>query len=88
MTVTLPPQVEALIQEKVDSGLYPTADAVIEEAMRLLDEQDRIRWLQEAIAAGQRSGAIAMTPERMHATIQRGIADAAAGKPVKDAVAP
>ena len=46
MNVSLPPEIERLIEEKVASGLYPTASDVVEEGLRLLfrrgdfDEQE------------------------------------------------
>jgi antitoxin ParD1/3/4 len=50
MTVALDPQSEALIQKKVDSGLYPDAATVVREALRLLEEHDRLRYLRTALA--------------------------------------
>jgi antitoxin ParD1/3/4 len=41
MSIQIAPRVEAQIREKVASGRYATADEVMEEAMRLLDEGDR-----------------------------------------------
>lgn len=46
MNVSLTPQLENLIQEKVDSGLYNSASEVIREALRLLEEKDRLRQLR------------------------------------------
>lgn len=40
MNVILSPEFEKLIHEKVASGAYESADAVIEEALRLLRERD------------------------------------------------
>jgi antitoxin ParD1/3/4 len=67
MTVTLTPQAEALIRQKVEAGPYRTADEVIEEALRLLDERDRLTRLRAAIAVGDaqlaRGEGIPYTPE-------------------------
>ena len=41
MTMQLPADVEARVREKVARGEFSDADAVIREAMRLLDEQER-----------------------------------------------
>jgi antitoxin ParD1/3/4 len=38
MRVQLTDEVETIIREKVESGLYPSADEVVQEALRLLDE--------------------------------------------------
>ncbi len=40
MNVSLTPQLETLIQRKLDSGLYHSASEVIREALRLLEERD------------------------------------------------
>jgi antitoxin ParD1/3/4 len=39
ITVTLPAETVRAIREKVDRGAYASADQVIEEALRLLDEE-------------------------------------------------
>ena len=54
MRVQLTDDVETIIREKVESGLYPNADEVLREALRLLDEQDRLRWLRVALAECER----------------------------------
>jgi antitoxin ParD1/3/4 len=46
MNVNLTPQLEELIRRKVQSGLYNSASEVVREALRLLDEQDRIRTVR------------------------------------------
>ena len=43
MNVNLPPELEELVRQKVAAGLYTSASEVIQEALRLLEEQDRIR---------------------------------------------
>jgi antitoxin ParD1/3/4 len=43
MNVNLTPQLEELVRSKVASGLYSSASEVVREALRLMDEQDRIR---------------------------------------------
>ena len=88
MSIVLPPQVEDMVRHKVESGLYPSADEVLMEALRLLDEHDRRRWLQHALAEGERGEATELTPERMEAIFQRALENSRQGKPVKDAVKP
>jgi antitoxin ParD1/3/4 len=46
MEVALPPELERLVREKVESGLYLSADEVLHEALRLLDDRDRLRALR------------------------------------------
>jgi len=43
MNVNLTPELEALVQRKVASGLYNNQSEVVREALRLLAEQDRLR---------------------------------------------
>ena len=43
MNVNLTPQLEKLVRSKVESGLYGSASEVVREALRLMDEQDRVR---------------------------------------------
>ncbi len=40
MNVSLTPELEQLVQEKVASGLYQTASEVVRDALRLLKERD------------------------------------------------
>ena len=42
MNVSLTPHLEKLVQQKVDSGLYHTASEVVRDALRLLEERDRL----------------------------------------------
>jgi antitoxin ParD1/3/4 len=88
MPVTLDPQQEALIRQKVESGLYQDADEVIGAALRLLDEHDRRRWHQQALAEGELGEAIELTPERMDQIMQRALDNMRSGKPIRDAVKP
>ena len=53
MNVSLTPELEKLINEKVDSGLYQTASEVVREALRLLRERDQDRdQLRADVQAG------------------------------------
>ncbi len=61
MNVNLTPQLEDMVKRKVASGLYTSASEVVREALRLMDEQDRLRalkleHLREAIRDGLNSG--------------------------------
>jgi antitoxin ParD1/3/4 len=46
MNINLTPQLEGLVRQKVASGLYNSASEVVREALRLMDEQDRVRELK------------------------------------------
>ncbi len=61
MNVNLTPQLEVLVRAKVDSGMYTSASEVVREALRLMDEQDRLRQaklqeLQRDVRKGLESG--------------------------------
>ena len=61
MNVNLTPQLEELVRSKVASGMYTSASEVVREALRLLDEQDRLRavkleQLRKDIRQGLASG--------------------------------
>jgi len=61
MNVNLTPQLEEMVRQKVESGLYSSASEVVREALRLMDEQDRLRaakldQLRQGIGAGLNSG--------------------------------
>lgn len=43
MNVSLTPELERLVAEKVDAGRYASASEVVREALRLLEERDQIR---------------------------------------------
>ena len=42
MNINLTPQLEDLVRQKVASGLYTSASEVVREALRLMDEKDRL----------------------------------------------
>ena len=51
MNVSLTPELEKLVNEKVRSGLYQTASEVVREALRLLKQRD-----DDVRRADQRAG--------------------------------
>ncbi|KYC43612.1 CopG family transcriptional regulator [Scytonema hofmannii PCC 7110] len=46
MNVSLTPELEQFVQEKVKIGRYPSASEVVREALRLLEERDRIQQIK------------------------------------------
>lgn len=46
MNINLTPQLEQLVREKVSSGRYTSASEVVREALRLMEEQDRLRAMK------------------------------------------
>jgi antitoxin ParD1/3/4 len=43
VNVSLTPELEKLVNEKVQTGLYTSASEVVREALRLLHERDQLR---------------------------------------------
>ena len=61
MNISLTPELEKFVQDKVASGRYHSASEVIREGLRLLEEQELIREvkltaLREEIKKGLASG--------------------------------
>ena len=46
MNVNLPPSLEEMVRAKVGSGMYASVSEVVREALRLMEEQDRLRQLK------------------------------------------
>ena len=66
MPIQLPPQAEAVIREKVTSGLCANPDEAIDAAMRLLEDHDRrLERLRALIAEGEKGEGVPWTPELM-----------------------
>ena len=79
MNVSLTPELESLVNEKVQTGMYQTASEVVREALRLLKERDetKLRELREAYTeydpANVRALAVAVRDRgRRRLTRQRG----------------
>ena len=53
MNVSLTPELEQLVADKVESGMYHTSSEVIREGLRLLKERDaRLEALRRDVRAG------------------------------------
>ncbi len=46
MNISLTPHFDDLVKSKVESGLYNSASEVMRDALRLLEERDRLRALR------------------------------------------
>lgn len=60
MNVHLTPELEQMVQRKVQTGRYNSASEVMREALRLMDERDQLKSIQKEelrkkIAAGLKS---------------------------------
>jgi antitoxin ParD1/3/4 len=52
MNVSLTPELEKIVAERVTSGRYASASEVIREALRLLEERDQLNQLREEVRRG------------------------------------
>ena len=48
MNVNLTPELERLVSQKVENGLYNSASEVVREALRLMQEHDELRRIRTA----------------------------------------
>ncbi len=53
MNVSLMPELETLVNEKVKSGNYNSASEVVREALRLLKEQDELKRIRREQLRGE-----------------------------------
>lgn len=70
MEITITPRIEAMIQDRLDTGHYKNPDAVLELALRLLEQEERRERLRAALAEGDEGEPIPYTPELL-ASIRR-----------------
>lgn len=80
----LDPETIAIIQNKVASGLYASADAVVRTGLKALEEQDRdVLAFRESLLVAEaqfaRGEGILLTSERLEEIKRRGKAKAKAG---------
>ncbi|MGH2535443.1 MAG: type II toxin-antitoxin system ParD family antitoxin [Thermomicrobiales bacterium] len=92
MNVSLTPRLETMVRQKVASGRYNNASEVVREALRLMEERDRLKEFRTSLAVGEeqikRGGGIEWTPDVMERLKREAAENARRGKPVKDDVRP
>jgi antitoxin ParD1/3/4 len=92
MNVNLTPQLETMVRQKVETGLYNNASEVVREALRLMEERDRYRRLKAAIASAQaqfaRGEATTWTDETLAELIREADEADRLGLPISDDVQP
>lgn len=75
MPVRLPYDREQFVRSLIEDGRYPTEEAVIDEALRLLEERDeaaKLERLRQDIAAGiEQADRGELGPFDPHATLSR-----------------
>ncbi|MDA8305575.1 MAG: type II toxin-antitoxin system ParD family antitoxin [Deltaproteobacteria bacterium] len=70
MNISLTPQLEELVKRKVESGLYGSASEVMREALRLLDERDRLQAMRiEELRAEIKKGLESGEPTPLDVTV-------------------
>ncbi len=92
VNVSLTPQLEELVRQKVRSGLYNNASEVVREALRLMEERDRLARLKAAIAVGDdqyaRGDVTPWTPDTLDQLKREAEEDDRLGLPISDEVQP
>ncbi len=90
MAIQLSPETEARVREFVDRGGYDDPDAVLDEALRVLEERDKLARLRELIAVAEEQAArgqvITWTPDFLDRLKREAAEDDRLGKPYKDEV--
>jgi len=91
MSVTLTPSIEARIRSLIETGHYADADAVLLDALQLLEERNHERFLalQEKVRAGFESGGeVELTPEFWDRLNREADEEERLGLPIRDDVTP
>ena len=65
MSVTLGPELEAQIQRRIDDGAYNDAREVVQRAMELLEQREKLEHLRALLAEGEEGEGELFTPELM-----------------------
>lgn len=75
MNVSLTPEVEAKIHERVESGRYNNASEVVRDALRHLEEYERLEHLRSLLEVGleqeRRGEMVEFTPDYLEDVTRR-----------------
>jgi putative addiction module CopG family antidote len=92
MRIQLSPEAEALVRQLIERGDYDDPEAVVEEALRVLMERDKLERLKELIAVGTEQAArgqvVPWTPDSLDRLKREAAEDVRLGRPIKDEVIP
>ena len=92
MSIQLSPEAEALVRELIERGDYDDPEAVVDEALRVLKERDKLERLKELIAVGDEQAArgqvVSWTPDFLDRLKREAAEDVRLGRPFKDEVIP
>jgi putative addiction module CopG family antidote len=90
MQITLPPEIQAIIENEIESGRFNTPDEVVIEALRHLQDATvpfiPDEWLSEARAQADRGEGRPLTEHVMRELLDRARDGAKRGLPVRDEV--
>ncbi len=91
MDVRLSPRWEAMIRAKIDNGTVRDASDVVGEALRLMEERDRLDRFRAAIAVGDAQAArgevVDWTPDLIERLTHEAAEEERLGVPIHDDVA-
>jgi putative addiction module CopG family antidote len=79
MNVTLAPEFERLLKEKLQAGEYGSADDVLNAAMELFKERE----VDRAVLRGANAGEALPVDERFHASLEMLLEEAEQGEPTE-----
>ena len=90
MNITLSPELETMIREKVEAGEYHDASEVVSEALQIMADRERRKRaraeleaaLAEAAASLDRGEGVELTDELWDQLMAEGDARAARGEPI------
>jgi putative addiction module CopG family antidote len=91
MSVTLSPEVQSRVLSWVGRGRYSDANAVVLDALQLLEErnQEQFLKLREMVRAGFESGdELELTPELWNDLVREAEEEERQGLPIRDEVRP
>jgi len=92
MIVTVKPELETFIRKQVDSGKYEDADHVVEQAIRLLEDHEKLLYMRATIAEAReqvaRGDYVEWTPDFMEKLQQEADEEDRLGLPISDDVTP
>jgi putative addiction module CopG family antidote len=92
MNVTLSPEIESLLREKVEGGKYGDADAVLAEALLALDYREKLEafrgMLDKASRQIDEGEFVDWYPGIMEKWIREADEDERLGVPIRDEVIP
>jgi putative addiction module CopG family antidote len=92
MSIQLSPEAEARVKEFVDRGSYDDPAAVLDEALRVLEERDKLERLRALIAVAEEQAArgqvVEWTPDFLDRLKREAAENVRLGKPLRDEVIP